>query len=64
VTRFLQVMEAAAVIAGLLAVQGVAMYAMWWFVMWVVRLVPMIGKRHLHARWDELNDREGRSGSA
>jgi len=47
-------------IVGLLALQALALYVLWWTVMIAVSKVPMIGKRHRHDRWDELNEGPGR----
>jgi hypothetical protein len=30
------------------------MYAFCWTVLLLVRVVPVIGRRHRHPRWDEL----------
>ena len=58
--RLGQVAYAVAAIAGLLALQALALYLLWWGVMVAVSKVPMIGKRHRHDRWDELNAGPGR----
>lgn len=42
-------------IAGLMAVAALCFYVIWLAVMAVVSFLPMIGQRHRHARWDELN---------
>ena len=44
-------------IGGILAVVGIAIYAMWWLTLLTIRRVPMIGKRHRHPDWDRLNGR-------
>ncbi|MEO7272597.1 MAG: hypothetical protein ABIX28_19925 [Vicinamibacterales bacterium] len=54
--RLAQVTYGVAAIAGMLAVQALILYVLWWGVMGVVSKVPMIGKRHRHDRWDELNE--------
>jgi hypothetical protein len=42
-------------IGGILAVVGMAIYALWWLTLLAIRRVPMIGKRHRHPDWDRLN---------
>jgi hypothetical protein len=42
-------------IAGLLAIVAALFYGLAWAVLIVVRFVPVIGKRHRHDRWHELN---------
>jgi hypothetical protein len=42
-------------IGGILAVAGIAIYALWWITLLAVGHVPMIGKRHRHPDWDRLN---------
>ncbi len=44
-----------AAIAGLLAIQALALYFIWWAVMIVLHLVPMIGRKHRHRDWDRLD---------
>jgi len=39
----------------LLAIDGLFLYALWWLVLWLVSYVPMVGRRHKHDRWEELN---------
>jgi hypothetical protein len=53
---FFQVLQMVAVVIGLLAVQAAALYGLWWLTLCLVRVFPMVGKRHRHARWNELND--------
>ena len=54
------VVQMLAIIAGLLAVVGVLFYALCWLTISLVMFFPIVGKRHRHARWDELNMRSGR----
>ena len=42
-------------VGGILAVAGMAIYALWWITLLVIRRVPMIGERNRHADWDRLN---------
>jgi hypothetical protein len=56
VWRLAQVAYGVGAIAGLLALQALILYVMWWGVMLAVSAIPMIGKRHRHDRWSELND--------
>lgn len=44
-----------AAIAGLVAVQLAALYAIWRLVLLVLRFVPIAGKRHRHEAWQRLN---------
>ena len=48
------------IIVGLMAAVGGFFYALCWAALWMVQFVPLIGKRHRHARWDEMNKRSGR----
>jgi hypothetical protein len=62
-THLFQIVQMAAVIVGLLALQAAVLYGLWWLTLCVVRFFPIVGKRHRHARWDELNDnRRDRTG--
>jgi hypothetical protein len=51
----LQFVYALAAIAGLVAIQIGALYAIWWLVLLVLRFVPIAGKRHRHDAWQRLN---------
>ena len=54
--RVLQILVGGIVfVGGILAVAGLAIYALWWVSLVAIRKVPMIGKRHRHADWDRLN---------
>ena len=44
-----------ATIAALLAVSAAAFYTLCYLTLLTVRLFPLIGKRHRHQRWAELN---------
>ena len=48
------------IIVGLMAAVGAIFYALCWAGLWVVQFVPLIGKRHRHARWQEMTKRSGR----
>jgi hypothetical protein len=48
------------IIAGLLAVVGAFFYVLCWLALSVVQVFPIIGRRHKHPRWDEMNQRSGR----
>jgi hypothetical protein len=48
------------IIAGLLALVGGLFYAVAWTALMAVQFFPVIGKRHRHPRWTELNRRSGR----
>jgi hypothetical protein len=51
----LQILWMIATSAAVLAVSAAAFYSLCYLTLSVVRLFPMIGKRHRHRRWDELN---------
>ena len=53
----LQIVIGVGSIAGLLALQALALYLIWCVVMIVVRFVPVIGRKHRHRDWDRLNRR-------
>jgi hypothetical protein len=44
-----------AMIAGLLALNALALHLIWWVAMIAVSFVPMIGKKHRHRDWERLN---------
>jgi hypothetical protein len=48
------------IIGGLMAAVGALFYALCWVALSMVQFFPIIGKRHRHARWDEMNKRSGR----
>lgn len=48
------------IIAGLLLAVGAIFYALAWIALAAASYFPIIGKRHRHDRWDELNKRSGR----
>ena len=56
-SRGLQVVLGLGSIAGLLALQALVLYLIWWVVMIVVSFVPTIGRKHRHRDWDRLNRR-------
>ena len=56
-SRGLQVVLGLGSIAGLLALQALVLYLIWWIVMIVVSFVPTIGRKHRHRDWDRLNRR-------
>jgi F0F1-type ATP synthase assembly protein I len=51
----LQLVYAVAAIAGLVAIQVAALYAIWWLVLLVFRFIPIVGKKHRHENWQRLN---------
>ena len=57
----LLVAEMLAIIAALLVIMGAMMYGFCWGLLCLVRLFPIIGKRHRHAQWEELTKQSGRS---
>ena len=50
------------IIAGLLLAVGIIFYGFAWIALAAVSLVPAIGKRHRHQRWDDLNRQSARGG--
>jgi hypothetical protein len=51
----LQLVYGLAIIAGLMAVQAAALYAIGWLVLLIFRYVPLVGKKHRHEHWQRLN---------
>jgi hypothetical protein len=41
-------------------VVGAFFYAVAWLTLMAVQFFPMIGTRHRHAQWEEMNRRSGR----
>jgi hypothetical protein len=60
VTEFLQLAAGVVFIAGLIAVQLLALYVLARIVLIAISYVPMIGKRHRHADWERLNQKPKR----
>ena len=54
------VVQMVLIVAGLLTVVGAFFYALAWLTLTVVQVFPMVGKRHRHANWAEMNRRSGR----
>lgn len=54
------IVQMIAIIAGLLAVMGLLFYGLCWLALSAAMFFPIVGRRHRHARWDELNLRSGR----
>jgi hypothetical protein len=54
VSKLLQVLQGLAMIAGLVALVGGLLYAFSWMMLSLVQFFPVIGRRHRHERWDEL----------
>ena len=55
----LQIIWMIASSAAILALWAAAFYAVCYLTLLLVRIFPLIGKRHRHRRWDELNGRLG-----
>jgi hypothetical protein len=49
------ILEMGLMITALLVAVGVAFYALVWVSLMVASSIPIIGKRHRHQRWDNLN---------
>lgn len=58
VTTVLQFMGGLTMVAGLLALNALALYLIWWVAMIAVSFFPMIGKRHRHPEWERLTRHE------
>jgi hypothetical protein len=58
------IVSAVGLIVGLMAVVAGVLYAFCCAVLFLVGFVPVIGRRHRHARWDELTKRSGRASDA
>jgi hypothetical protein len=54
----LLVLQSLAMIAGLVALVGGLLYAFSWMMLSLVQFFPVIGRKHRHGRWEELNPRE------
>jgi len=52
----LQIVWMIATSAASLAISAAAFYTLCYLTLLLVRIFPMIGRRHRHRRWDELND--------
>lgn len=57
----LTIASAIAIIAGLMAVVALLLYAFCWAFLLLLRFVPVIGRKHPYPRWDELTKRSGRA---
>jgi hypothetical protein len=57
----LQWFQALAMIAGLVVLVGGLLYGFSWLVLSLVQFFPVIGRKHRHDRWTEMNqERPGR----
>ena len=55
------ILEMGLMIMALLVAVGAAFYALVWVSLMVASSFPIIGKRHRHHRWDDLNKPSGRA---
>ncbi len=55
------ILEMGLMITALLVAVGAAFYALVWVSLMVASSFPIIGKRHRHQRWDDLNKPSGRA---
>jgi hypothetical protein len=55
------ILQMALTITALLVAVGVAFYALVWVSLMVASSFPIIGRRHRHQRWDDLNKPVGRA---
>jgi hypothetical protein len=56
----LHIASAVGIIVGLMVVVAGLLYGFCMAVLSLLAFFPVIGKRHRHTRWDELNKRSGR----
>ena len=56
----LLILEMALIVAGLLLAVGVIFYVVCWATLAAVSFFPLVGRRHRHGRWEELNRDGGR----
>jgi hypothetical protein len=63
-TVFLQVLQSLAMIAGLVALVGALLYGFSWAVLSLVQFFPVIGRKHRHERWEEMNRAASKSMSS
>lgn len=52
----LNVVYAFAVVAGLLVLWWLGIRLFWWLILSLSSLVPFIGRKHRHERWDQVNE--------
>ena len=57
----LNVVYGVALIAAFIGLWIVGWYLFTWLLYGFLSLIPYVGKRHKHARWDELNGTKGRT---
>jgi hypothetical protein len=55
------ILQMGLIITALMVAVGVAFYALVWISLLVASSFPIIGKRHRHQRWDDLNKSSGRA---
>ncbi len=48
------------IIGGLLAAVGALFYVLCWAAISIVQFFPLVGKRHRHSTWEQMNTRSGR----
>ena len=56
----MNVVYGVALIAAFIGLWIVGWYLFTWLLYGFLSLIPYVGKRHKHARWDELNGTKGR----
>ena len=56
------ILEMGLMITALLVAVGAAFYALVWVSLMVASSFPIIGKRHRHQRWEDLNKPSERAG--
>jgi hypothetical protein len=56
------ILQMSLIITALMVAVGVAFYALVWISLLVASSFPIIGKRHRHQRWDDLNKPSGGAG--
>ena len=56
------ILQMALIITALVVAVGAAFYAVAWVALVIASSFPMIGKRHRHERWNDLNKPSGGAG--
>lgn len=55
------ILQMGLIITALVVAVGVVFYAVAWVSLVVASCFPIVGKRHRHQRWDDLNKPSGRA---
>jgi hypothetical protein len=55
VRSLMQLLGGFAIIAAIMGALALAGYVMWWLALVAITRLPMIGRRHRHRDWEQLN---------